>query len=1045
MTRVTTAPPTVPAAAAEAGAPEPIWDRWVDRFVGSDPGLNRFRMALQSVLTIAVILEAESLFVHFTHALQIQTHGARLPAAKAAEVAAANHGSLVIAMLIGAIVGMLSSFGVMDKTARGQLVTTLFLPVPMIAALVLGITLGSHRILSMASLAVILAIGTYARRFGPRGFIGGMLLFMGDFLGFFLHGAITLGSLGWITAEIGVGLAVAIAVRFALFYPRQAKALERTQRSYAARARKVAALALELLDNPGHTARDVRRLNRQLMRLNEAALMIDAQLGDPGAVADGSSAQLLHQRLFDAELALTNIARFAQAMARFGLPAPQHFEARLALRDVVRGENEAARTHAARLIGLLREAGSVPPGEDRAVVVVQHRFAGSVIALADAMTEWMALGATDDGKGAFQPSVQLFGGWLPGSAMVSNVASLEPGIRLGDRVRLALYSRTAIQMGIAVGAAIALGDLLSPRRFYWAVIAAFITFMGANNSGEQVRKAFLRVAGTVVGIAIGSLLVTAVGHHTYWSIAVILAALFLGFYLMRINYAFMVIGITVMVSQLYVQLSEFSNSLLLLRLEETALGSAVAIVVVMLVLPLRTRRVLRIASRDLVQAVGRLADHASYHLLGEDHDTEATLRSDARAVDAAYQALTATAQPLRRSFPGTLDENIGRALRLVSASRNYSRNLVADTEMAGLLDAGTRLDIELASATLHQSLDVVAGALTGPRDVTYTRSSALFDQAERHLEEHTGIVGPAQLAIRDLKLIDGTMAQMAEVLGLPITDYDTVPAGSGSSGGMRVRGRVRGPDGAGIRAALTLIGPRGRQAARTEAGADGGYWLDAPAAGPYVLLTSAGSHPPAASTVIVRQPGNGSGTVVNVLLADTGGLAGTVTAAGGYPVTGAHMTLTSASGTVVGTQRTGADGGYAFTALNDGEYTLAASADLYHPVARTVIISGGENIRADIELAGDARLSGVVVTKGGARPVPGARITLLDTTGAVVAAADTDEAGRYAIDGLADGAYTAIASGYPPAASTLHVTGSGDTVRHDVELTHARADAGSPR
>jgi uncharacterized membrane protein YgaE (UPF0421/DUF939 family) len=998
-------------------------------------------MALQSVLTIAVILDAEWLFVHFTHALQIQTHGARLPAAKAAEVAAANHGSLVIAMLIGAIVGLLSSFGVMDATARGQLITTLFLPFPMIAALVLGITLGGHRIPALASLAVILAVGTYFRRFGPRGFIGGMLLFMGDFLGFFLHGAITLGDLGWIAAEIGVGTAITIAVRFAFFYPRQAKALQRTQRSYAARARKVAALALELFDDPGHTARDVRRLHRQLVRLNEAALMIDAQLGDPGAVADGSSAQLLHQRLFDAELALTNIARFAQAMARFRLPAPQHFEARLALRHVVLGENEGARTHAARLIGLLHEGGPVPPGEDRAVVVVPHRFAGSVIALADAMTEWMALGATDDGKSAFQPSVQLFGGWLPGSAQVSNAASLEPGIRLGDRVQLPLYTRTAIQMGVAVGAAIALGDLLSGRRFYWAVIAAFITFMGANNSGEQIRKAFLRVAGTVVGIAIGSLIVTAIGHHTYWSIAVILAALFFGFYLMRINYAFMVIGITVMVSQLYVQLSEFSNSLLLLRLEETALGSGVAIVVVMLVLPLRTRRVLQIAFRDQVQAVGRLAGHASDHLLGTDHDTKATVRSDARAVDAAYQALTATAQPLRRNLSGGIDEDTGRALRLASASRHYSRNLVADTERAGLLDAGTRLDIELAGATLRQSLDVIAGALTGPRDGVYTRSSALFDQAERRSEERSGIAGPAQLAIRDLKLIDGTMARMAEVLGLSITDYDTVPAGPGSPGGIRVRGRVRGPDGAGARAALTLIDPWGRQVARAVAGADGGYWLDAPAAGAYTLLASDGSYRPAASTVIVRQPGNGSGTVVNVLLADTSRLAGTVTAAaGGYPVAGADMTLADARGTVVGTQRTGADGGYTFSVLNDGEYTLAATAYLYHPAARTVIISGGEDVRADIELAGDARLSGVAVTEGGARPVPGARITLLDTTGAVVAEADTDEAGRYAIEGLAGGEYTAVASGYPPAASTLHVSGREGTVRHDVELKHARAD-----
>jgi uncharacterized membrane protein YgaE (UPF0421/DUF939 family) len=778
---------------ARAHAPVRTWDRWIDHFAGSDPGLNRFRMAAQSVLTIGVILAAEWLFVHFTHALQIQAHGAGLPAAQMAEVAAANHAYLVIALLIGALTGMLSSFGVMDTTARGQLVTTLFLPFPMIAGLVLGIALGGDRIPALVSFAVVLGIGTYFRRFGPRGFIGGILLFLGDFLGFFLHGTITMGDLGWIAAEIGVGLAVALAVRFALFYPRRARALERTRRSYAARTRKVAALALELLDNPGQTERDVRHLHRHLVRLNEAALMIDAQLGDPGAVADGSSAQLLHQSLFDVELALTNIARFAQAMARTGLPAPQHFEARLALRDVVRGENEAARTHAGRLIGLLRAAAPVRGDEDRAAVVVVHRFAGSVIALADAMTEWMAVGRASDGEGSFQPSVRLLGGWLPGSAMVSNAASLEPGSRPGDRIGLALHTRTAIQMGVAVGAAIALGDLLSGHRFYWAVIAAFVAFMGANNSGEQIRKALLRVAGTVAGVAAGSLLVAAIGHRTGWSIAVILAALFFGFYLMRINYAFMVIGVTVMVSQLYVQLGEFSYSLLLLRLAETALGAAVAIMVIVLVLPLRTRRVLRIAVRDQVQAVGRLAGHASDRLLGEDHDTEATLRSDARAVDASYQAVTATAQSVRRNLSGAINEDTGQTLRLATAARHYSRNLVTDTETASPLDPGTRLDIELASATLRQSLDVVAAALTGPRDGIYTRSAALFDQAERRIEERSGTAGPAHLAIRDLKLIDGTMAQLAETLGLAITDHDTVPATPGDGDAIGSAGEYAAP------------------------------------------------------------------------------------------------------------------------------------------------------------------------------------------------------------------------------------------------------------
>jgi hypothetical protein len=280
----------------------------------------------------------------------------------------------------------------------------------------------------------------------------------------------------------------------------------------------------------------------------------------------------------------------------------------------------------------------------------------------------------------------------------------------------------------------------------------------------------------------------------------------------------------------------------------------------------------------------------------------------------------------------------------------------------------------VASATLRESLDVVADALTGSRDATYTRSAALFDRAERRLEQCSSSVGPDQLAIRDLKLIDGTMAGVAGYLGLRITDYDTQPATSGGSGGIPVSGRVHTTGGGGVGfAALTLIDPRGRQVTRAVADADGGYQFDAPAPGAYVLLTSAGSHRPAASTVIVRERPGGSGTVVNVLLADTG-------------------------------------------------------------------VRGDEEARADAELAGYARLSGRILTKADAQPVPGARVTLLDTTGAAVAVAEADESGQYAFDGLADGEYTALASSFPPAASSLRITASETTIRHDIELKQVSSE-----
>ena len=463
---------------------------------------------------------------------------------------------------------------------------------------------------------MVLALGTFLRRFGPRGFLAGQLLFIGYFIGFSLHSAVTIGDLGWLSAEVAVGVAVATAVRFALFDPRQAKALERTRRSFDARARHVTSLALELFDATQPDERRTRRMQRQLIRLNEAALMIDAQLGDPAALPDGSSGELLHQRLFDIELALTNIARFAGALSRLDLPIEQRSQVRLALLDIASGDYRGAMAHAHTLVDLLDAAGNPPAGDNRsATTVVAHRFAGSVIDLSKALTEWMALDTLDDAKSSFQSAVVLFGGWLPGSAQVSSTASLEDGRRWGQRARMTLPTRNAIQIGIAAGAAIVLGDLISPQRFYWAVLAAFITFMGAHNSGEQIRKALFRVGGTVVGILLGSLLVSAVGHHTLWSIALVLVTLFLGLYLLRISYALFAIAVTVTVSQLYQQLGKFTNSLLVVRLEETALGAAVAIIVVMLVLPLHTRRVLRVAIRQHVEAVGRLVDHASARLL----------------------------------------------------------------------------------------------------------------------------------------------------------------------------------------------------------------------------------------------------------------------------------------------------------------------------------------------------------------------------------------------------------------------------------------------
>jgi uncharacterized membrane protein YgaE (UPF0421/DUF939 family) len=743
-----------------------VRDSWFDRFVASDPGLGRLRFALQNTLTVAAILGAEWLFVHFTHALQIQTHGAHFAAAQAAQIAALNRYLLIVAMVLGGLVGLFSSLGVLDATPKGQLVSVLLLPVPAAAAFTLGLALSGHRVIDLILLPVVLAAANYGRRFGARGFAVGLCVSVLFVIGVVSHSAVKIGQVGWPVAEIGVGVLAALVVRFALFYPRPANALRRTQRAYTARARIVAATALALFDNADHTERDVRRLDRQLVRLNEAALMIDGQLGNPAAVGEGTSGHLLHQRLFDTELALTNTAHFAQTLGRLDLSTDQRHEARRALVGVVDADAHTAKIHAGKLLDLLRSASGLPAGEDRAEVVILRRFATSVTAWADAMTESTTPGATRAQDAAFQSQVRLGGGWLPAAAAVSAMASLESGDRLADRTRLAPYTRSAIQMAVAVAAAIVFGDLLSRPRFFWAVITVFVIFTGTNNSGEQSVKAVFRAVGTAVGLILGSLLVQVAGQdHPYWALAVILLTLFISFYLNRINYAVSAVGITVVLALAFGQQGVFSNSLLLLRVEETAIGAGIGIVVATVIFPLRTRLVLRVALRRYFQAVERLVEHATALLVGEDRD-ETTLRADARALDAAYQEVLATVQPTGRNLFGRPADKTAQVLRIATAARHYSRNLVIDVETTGPLDSKARAAIQESSATLHRSLDVTVEAISGPRDVTYTRSSTAFDRAELNTEQADTPHG--QLPIRDLKLIDATMAEIAELMGLTV-------------------------------------------------------------------------------------------------------------------------------------------------------------------------------------------------------------------------------------------------------------------------------------
>ncbi|MFC8532965.1 MFS transporter [Streptomyces sp. NPDC057249] len=254
-----------------------------------------------------------------------------------------------------------------------------------------------------------------------------------------------------------------------------------------------------------------------------------------------------------------------------------------------------------------------------------------------------------------------------------------------------------------------------------------------------------------------------------------------------------------------------------------------------------------------------------------------------------------------------------------------------------------------------------------------------------------------------------------------------------AKGGTPVRGVVRGAEGAPVaRAAVTLISLGGRQLGIAAAQADGGYALAAPGAGSYVLIASADGFQPQASTVVVGD----EPLAYDILLSGTSGLAGTVRAAeSGTPVADAMVIVTDVRGDVLATGKSAETGDFTFGELVPGAVTVAVNAAGFRPLALPVEIGGQGVTRVDAALRAGALVQGVVRAGASRRPLPDARVTLVDAAGNVIATSTTGEDGAYAFADLDAGEYTVIATGYPPVAGALTVAGHG-VDGHDIELVH---------
>ena len=743
-----------------------------DAFVGTDPGLTRLFAALEVMTAVLVTVGVVYAFMSVTHVLWVEAPADASPA-QLAVTAAQHRGVTLLALILGGLLALMSAFLVLETTPRSQALTMALMPAPMLLTLALSIQLEPHRAVGIVVMTVVIALGTYARRLvpsvGPRALLYGNLLFIGYFFGFLSGGGIQERELGW----LAVVMAIAAGVNFALkqvWRVVRAGRFDRLRRGLLAQSRSVAVATLDVwcAATPRRQRRARRRLHRRIASWSAAALTTDALIAEGPDAGRGAA---IHEALFTLELAVQNVARFAELLVDATL-LPEH-------RSLV----------ADWLADLSRPAPRRPSPAPLLTADLAPRTAAWLGHLADAVAEQHDAVRTwrceppppEDGQAVaeFQSAVTLIFGNLPGSAL-AGAAAATPRDTGPNGPRLDGPARVAIRVAAAVGAASVLGSLLSERRFYWAVIAVFIAFMGAETSAEQIRKAGHRVIGSIVGILLGSVIAHAIGTST-WSLAAIVVSLGVGVYFMTVSYAVMVVGVTVMVSLLYEQLGELTDSLLLLRVEETAIGAALAMIAAVAIFSVDTRRAALIAAERVLESLAHLLAEAGRALAGGAAGS-GSLTAASRALDHEAQQLATTARPL--ALDPRRREPIWDELRLFGETAHHARNLVA--QVAQLVASGATVgddvlmvlerEAEIVRA-MRQALE--AGMAPEP---TTELAQPIAAMHQRLIDERWTVDDPQRRLARHLGRLDDAIAQIAVRLRDRRDDTPPLPPVEATSG-----------------------------------------------------------------------------------------------------------------------------------------------------------------------------------------------------------------------------------------------------------------------
>jgi hypothetical protein len=671
--------------------------------VDSDPGRLRLRNA--SATTLALVVAMMSLLT-FTRV---------------------EHQPITVAML-GTIVAMQASAAVKDKQQRSRVITMLLLFFPAVGAVSLAAVLSQFGKVADVGFIAVLFGAVWVRRFGPRGNALGMVSFICYFFALFLRASP--GQIPILTVAIVVGLGASLLVRTLIFPDRPRVEVLRLVRALRASS----SWLLEAATNRAEY--DLPALRRRLDRLGDTALMIDDWLDRHNAAQSLSvTSEDLAMRVFDAQIAMEQLAVLVWPLAPGTWPG--------GLEDAVASVRVCLRHHPSEdeLRAARKQAAAAADRADLALpegiaTAVAYRVVQAHLALHHITTNALGVSVATDPEPEKSPEDSPSG--------------------------MNASTKAAIQVAVATSAATILGELISPDRWYWAVLTAFLVFTGVSTRGEILTRAGHRIVGTIAGVLAGVLLASLVGGHPPLEIILLVVCVFCAFYLVTVAYAWLTFFVTVLLAMLYGLLGDFSIRVLELRIVETAAGGLVGIASAYLIFSTGTRATLVEKMTDYLDRMIDLIDAGIDSIVAPGGKTD--LVAETRRLDNALQSVITAGKPLQIGPEVRSRRGVRRLLRGLQVSNRSAHALAR----AGVNAARAEPDTAPPDATVAALRDAAAHVCATIESVKRLVTGCDVNPPEKSTEtmilDVTGTSdippGPVRGAIRALSNLDRALVEV---------------------------------------------------------------------------------------------------------------------------------------------------------------------------------------------------------------------------------------------------------------------------------------------